>query len=54
VHGSADAVIPVASGQRLFDLAKQPKTYHLIDGAGHNNLFDFALVETLDDDLAVP
>ena len=52
VHGAADQVIPVDSGRRLFDLAQQPKTFHLIDGAGHNNLFDFALVELIDNYLA--
>lgn len=47
-HGSADQTIPVDSGRRLFALAKEPKEFHLMDGAGHNNLFDFALVELMD------
>ena len=49
VHGSADSAIPVTSGQRLFDLAKQPKTYRLIEGAGHNDMFDFGLLDVVAD-----
>lgn len=48
IHGSADEAIPVDSGRRLYEQANQPKTFQLVEGAGHNNLFDFALVDLLE------
>lgn len=54
VHGSADEAIPVESGRSLFNLAMEPKSYQLVDGAGHNNLFDFGLVDIVDQYLATP
>lgn len=41
VHGSLDLVVPQTQGQRLFEAAEAPKTFFLVDGAGHNNLYDF-------------
>jgi fermentation-respiration switch protein FrsA (DUF1100 family) len=38
VHGDRDDVVPVAHGQRLFELAPEPKRLVLIAGAGHNDL----------------
>jgi fermentation-respiration switch protein FrsA (DUF1100 family) len=38
VHGDRDEVVPLAHGQRLFDLAPEPKRFGLIQGAGHNDL----------------
>ena len=46
-HGSADEAIPIASGRKLFDTANEPKIFHTIEGAGHNNLFDYSLVELM-------
>ena len=51
-HGSADQAIPIDSGKRLFALANEPKQFHTIDSAGHNNLFDFGIIELLDQFLA--
>jgi fermentation-respiration switch protein FrsA (DUF1100 family) len=39
-HGTADKVVPVELGRRLFDAAIEPKTAHWINGAGHNNVFE--------------
>ena len=38
VHGDRDEVVPLAHGQRLFELAPEPKRFVLIPGAGHNDL----------------
>lgn len=39
LHGTADQVIPVSHGQRLFDTAVQPKQAIIVESAGHNTLF---------------
>lgn len=39
VHGERDEIIPNALGQRLFEIANEPKELRLIPGAGHNDLF---------------
>ena len=39
IHGTADALIPFAMGQKLFDAAKEPKTAHPIRGGTHNDLW---------------
>jgi fermentation-respiration switch protein FrsA (DUF1100 family) len=35
VHGSADNVVPIRFGERLFALANSPKQFIRVDGAGH-------------------
>jgi uncharacterized protein len=35
VHGEKDPVIPIASGRRLYELAKGPKRFLAVPGAGH-------------------
>ncbi len=39
IHGTADAVIPVSHGRRLYDAASNPKQALWVEGAGHNDLF---------------
>lgn len=39
IHGTRDAVIPFAAGQRLFDVARHPKAAYPIRNAGHNDLW---------------
>ena len=36
-HGTADEVVPLASGEKLFQAANEPKQFLRIAGAGHNN-----------------
>jgi len=36
-HGERDAIVPLAMGRRLFERAPEPKRFHLIPGAGHND-----------------
>ncbi len=38
IHGDKDSVIPFAEGQRLFDLANEPKTFVRMHGSEHNTL----------------
>jgi len=38
MHGTADAVIALWHGQRLYDLANEPKQSFWVQGADHNNL----------------
>ncbi len=45
VHGDEDTVIPLKFGQDLFDAAIEPKELHVIKGGGHNDLYEFPLVE---------
>ncbi len=37
VHGSDDATIKPELGRRLFDLAREPKTFVMVDGGSHFN-----------------
>ena len=46
-HGTNDQLIPINSGQRLFELAAEPKQFNAVKGAGHNNLFDYGVVESM-------
>ncbi len=36
IHSPDDEVIPYALGKRLYELAPEPKTFHEVEGAGHN------------------
>lgn len=40
MHGTFDTVVPAAHGQRLFDLAQEPKEFWLLPEAGHTTLYD--------------
>jgi fermentation-respiration switch protein FrsA (DUF1100 family) len=42
IHGTADRVIPVWHGRKLFERARAPKTGCWLDGADHNDLPDEA------------
>jgi pimeloyl-ACP methyl ester carboxylesterase len=37
VHGTADRLVPPFMSEKLYEAAPQPKTLHLIEGAGHGN-----------------
>ncbi|MBW6510182.1 MAG: lysophospholipase [Desulfuromonadales bacterium] len=36
-HGTRDTIVPPAMGKDVFARAREPKTLHLIEGAGHND-----------------
>ncbi|HAK57005.1 MAG TPA: alpha/beta hydrolase, partial [Acidobacteria bacterium] len=40
LHGDRDEIVPIAHGRALFDLAPEPKRFHTIRGAGHNDSYD--------------
>jgi pimeloyl-ACP methyl ester carboxylesterase len=35
IHGTRDAVVPFSHGERLYRLAKEPKGFWAVEGAGH-------------------
>ena len=37
IHGEADEIIPTEHGRRLYEAANQPKSFHEIPGATHND-----------------
>ncbi len=41
MHGDKDRVIPIEMGRKLFEHASQPKSFVVLEGAGHNNLHLF-------------
>lgn len=47
VHGDADEVISYESGRELFSKAREPKMFHTLEGAGHNNIYDFGLEDVM-------
>ena len=38
LHGNRDEIVPFRIGQKLFELAPDPKTFFEVPGAGHNDL----------------
>jgi hypothetical protein len=50
VHGDNDEIVPFRHGQRLFEVANEPKEFYRIKGAHHNDLYlvgGTAYLETL-------
>jgi pimeloyl-ACP methyl ester carboxylesterase len=45
MHGSRDQVIPIGIGRKLFQKAKDPKTFIELKEAGHNNLQSYSVKE---------
>ena len=43
IHGTADRIIPIAQGQKLYDGYGGPKTAHIIEGGQHTNLWFLAV-----------
>lgn len=48
VHGSEDRIVPVSHGERLFEIAAEPKRFARLDGGGHTDLFDHGALAALD------
>ena len=46
MHGTDDQAIPIAFGERLFALARDPKQMVRFPGGGHENLDNFGALET--------
>jgi uncharacterized protein len=39
IHGEKDDIIPLELGRQVFEAAKPPKSFYLIEGADHNNTY---------------
>ena len=39
VHGDKDGLIPIDHGRRLFEAAREPKTFYVLKGADHNDWY---------------
>ncbi|MGD9638115.1 MAG: alpha/beta hydrolase [Alphaproteobacteria bacterium] len=49
IHGSNDNTVNVKQSQKLFNLANDnPKTLKIVDGGEHNKLFNFGLIDIVD------
>jgi fermentation-respiration switch protein FrsA (DUF1100 family) len=38
IHGTRDEIVPFRLGERLFELASDPKSFYVVPDAGHNDL----------------
>jgi fermentation-respiration switch protein FrsA (DUF1100 family) len=47
MHGTEDRVIPLESGQALYDAANQPKQMAVLRGAGHSDIYSFGAMKIL-------
>src|SRR3954471_1128457 len=47
MHGERDDVVPIAFGERLYNLAKSPKRFMRIAGGGHSDLGGFGATEAV-------
>jgi len=43
VHGGKDRVVPMKFGKKLFDTAREPKSFLQLATAGHNDLYNFGV-----------
>lgn len=48
IHGSEDRIVPVDHGERLYEVAVEPKRLARIEGGGHTDLFDRGALDALD------
>jgi fermentation-respiration switch protein FrsA (DUF1100 family) len=42
IHGDRDEIIPLRLGRKLFAAAAEPKSFWIVEGAGHNDILDVA------------
>ncbi len=49
IHGDQDQIIPVAHGRALYEKAVTPKTFHPMQGAGHNDLSAFPVLKVTEE-----
>ena len=47
VHGQRDRTVPTRFGRALFEAAAEPKESRWINGAGHNDVYDFGGAEAV-------
>ncbi len=41
IHGDMDRTVPLRFGRKLYDAAPEPREFVKIEGAGHNDLYDY-------------
>jgi fermentation-respiration switch protein FrsA (DUF1100 family) len=41
IHGDRDAIVPLHHGQRLYELAREPKQLWVVPGGGHIQAFQY-------------
>ena len=39
LHGDNDDTVPMEAGRVLFNAAKEPKSFYVVSGAGHNDIY---------------
>lgn len=39
IHGDRDTIVPLEMGKQVFEAAKDPKSFYLVTGADHNDLY---------------
>ena len=39
IHGDEDTTVPLAEGKSLYEAARQPKRFHTVEGAAHNDVY---------------
>jgi len=39
IHGDQDEIVPIQLGRQVFEAAKDPKSFYLVPGADHNDLY---------------
>jgi fermentation-respiration switch protein FrsA (DUF1100 family) len=54
MHGARDPTIPIASGERLFALANEPKQFARFADGGHNDLDYFGAMAAARRFIGVP
>jgi fermentation-respiration switch protein FrsA (DUF1100 family) len=47
MHGERDDIVPIAFGERLYNLANSPKRFVRLAGGGHSNLGGFGATEAV-------
>lgn len=45
LHGTNDAIVPIHYAQKLYESAKEPKKFIVIENGAHNNLYDFGIAD---------
>lgn len=40
VHGEQDEIVPFSMARELYDAAGEPRRFHAVRGAGHNNVYE--------------
>ena len=39
LHGDRDEIVPISQGRKLYDAATEPKSFYVIEGAAHSDIY---------------